>query len=99
MSNIIVRCFVGGEGTTATIDGVSINKYLSTILKDAKDQSTDYLVLLLGEKAYQWGITQKYRRLMSKLARVKNEVKSIISKRMQDVSKTSGNIEKYTDIL
>lgn len=48
ISNIVIRCFFGGDGATATIDGVSINKYLSAILKDARDQSTDMLVLLFG---------------------------------------------------
>lgn len=48
ISNIVIRIFFGGEGVDAMVEGVSINKYLSSILNDAKDQSTDVLVLLLG---------------------------------------------------
>ena len=71
ISNIIIRCFFGAEGTTATIDGISINKYLSNILKDGRDQSTDVLVLLLGERSYKWGLKTKYRELNSKLFKLR----------------------------
>jgi len=40
---------------------------LSNILRDARDQSTDVLVLLFGERSYKWGLKPKYRELSSKL--------------------------------
>lgn len=54
-------------------------------MKEAKKQSTDYLILLLGEKPYNWGLLPKYRKLKAKIARVKKEVKSIIDKRLGEI--------------
>jgi hypothetical protein len=99
ISNIIIRCFFGGEGTTATIDGISINKYLSVILNDAREQSTDLLVLLLGENAYKWGVASKYRELTSKLHKIKAVVKAIIDRRKERLLSESPSLDKYTDIF
>lgn len=62
-----------------------IYKYISEVMKEAKKQSTDYLILLLGEKPYNWGLLPKYRKLKAKIARVKKEVKSIIDKRLGEI--------------
>lgn len=92
ISNIVIKIFFGGEGVDAMVEGVSINKYLSAILKDAKDQSTDVLVLLLGEKAYHLGLRKKYRELKSRLKKLRDEVKSIIRKRMERIDAKTGSL-------
>jgi hypothetical protein len=75
----LIKCFFGAEGVNHKIDGLPINKYLSLILKDARDQSTDPIVLLLGETAYKWNIKSKYKDLNCRITKLKQEVKCIIS--------------------
>ncbi len=48
ISNIVIRCFFGAQPINSSIEGSSINQYLSEALKDGKKQSTDILVLLFG---------------------------------------------------
>jgi len=67
-------------------------------LSQARNQSTDLLVVLLGEKAYQWGLRSKYRKLNKQLATLRFIVKDIIRKRSTEVKDSKGTLEKYTDI-
>lgn len=67
-------------------------------MTQARNQSTDLLVILLGERAYKWGIKSKYRKLNKQLATLRLVVKEIIRNRANQVKDNQGSLQKYTDI-
>jgi hypothetical protein len=56
IAEIVIKLFFGCEAKELTIDGASLSTYLSNILAEARNQSSDWLVLLFGEKVYEWGV-------------------------------------------
>lgn len=86
----MIRCFFGGENADIQIEGKTINAYLSEILTQARNQSTDLLVILFGEKAYHWGLRSKYRKLTKQLATLRHVVKDIIDNRASQVKNSQG---------
>lgn len=67
-------------------------------MTQARNQSTDLLVILLGERAYHWGLRSKYRKLSQQLATLRLVVKEIIRNRANQVKSNQGSLQKYTDI-
>jgi hypothetical protein len=55
IAEIVIKLFFGCEAKELSIDGVTLNTYLSSILAEARNQSSDWVVLLFGEKVYKWG--------------------------------------------
>ena len=99
IAKVVMQCFFGSGGLNETIDGLSINKYLSSILRDARTQASDPLVLILGLKVYSFGLSSKYRELTERIRKIKLKVGEVISERRRVLEEKSGSLEKYTDIF
>ena len=78
ISEIIIGLFFGTENSNFSIEGKSINSYITGILDEARAQSSDWLVLLFGEKAYEWSMTPRYRSLKDKVRKLRVEVRELL---------------------
>lgn len=48
IGEIVVGLFFGAEDLDMSIDDITINKYITRVLADSREQSSDWAVLLLG---------------------------------------------------
>lgn len=89
--------FFGAENADMSIDGTSINQCIIDVLAESRAQSSDWAILLLGEKAYRWGVSSKYRNLYSKILKMRGEIKNLLENKISEVPFTK--LTTYTNLF
>lgn len=78
MAQIIIKMFFGADNADLSIDGMTVNRCITEVLAESREQSSDWAVLMLKEKAYQWGVKPKYRELYKKIMKMRGELKNLL---------------------
>ena len=81
-----MKCFLGGNCTNETIDGMSIAKFLIQLKIDVNKQSASKIGSLLGSKFFKLGIRSEDQSINERIKKFNDWGVSYINKKINEIN-------------
>lgn len=97
-SNVMMKCFFGGNATYEKINGKMISIFICDLVSDVSRQGFEPAGLLLGQKILNAGLRDQDRDINNRIKLFREMGEKIIKNRLEEIEKV-GAKENYTDII